>query len=362
MLKHILSGRFNAGTFRDGNTAHLPSKFTVKQVSTAKNLPDAWDTAADVYFQQREFLIHSEQYNPCDLRYYLLYERDTLNAGVIIFTQTINLLTFCKNIPSPIKIHFIGPPASVSCPGTIGSPAGIDRLIRHIYKKERGVILAVNTPPGHYVGKAIPMTYLPTITMRHNFKSWDEYYTALRSDYRRRVNKIILTFEGIRVSQSSCSEFTREMHDLYLAVLNRTKTKLETLSFDFFKHLPPDFILTAFTHNEKILAWNITLKDKDVFYFFFGGHDDTLNGKYNAYLNSLIHMLRRSFDLGAAYIDLGQTAEIAKARMGGEPVEKGMFVYHKSRLLRHLFYMARNLLSYKRHIPAANVFKRNTHK
>jgi hypothetical protein len=56
-------------------------------------------------------------------------------------------------------------------------------------------------------------------------------------------------------------------------------------------------------------------------------------------------------------LDLGQTAEVPKTRLGGSIVEKGMFGWHSNPVARHLLGIGRGLLEYRTTVPEAHVFR-----
>lgn len=324
--------------------------------STAKDLPHFWDEISDCYFQTREFLTHVEVYNPCNQRYYLLTEDEKPVAGACVYTIAIDLLTFI-NVKSPVKMQVIGISATISPPGIFGKSEYITVLLKEIFQKEKGLILGMNLLPQIDCGPAIVMRTMPTIQLTHNFSTWQEYEDALRSDYRRRLTKVTGTFKDIETRKGNCSRFDAAFHDLYLEILKRTNTPLETLSLDFFRNLPDSFLLTSYHYQADILAWHITKTDGHVLYFFFGGTNYQLNEQYNAYFNNLIGILKEAIDLGCSMIEYGQTAEIPKTRLGGIPLELNLFLYHRNKALNILLGIMKNVLQYRRKIPVVHVFK-----
>jgi hypothetical protein len=96
-------------------------------VYSAFKLPPAWDDLAKIYFQKREFLIHTEKYNPCKQRYWLLEEEGKLKAGAVLYNLRLDLLTFI-HLRSPLVMNIAGIPCSVSCSGFIGDHSYIQIL------------------------------------------------------------------------------------------------------------------------------------------------------------------------------------------------------------------------------------------
>ncbi len=329
---------------------------TINRVAIAQDLFEAWDTLADVYYKKKEFLTHTETFNPCNQRYYELYENGKFSAGAIVYSLAISYFTKHINVNSPYKVTFIGTPASVSCSGLVGNKKSVDILLKRVFKLEKGIIIGLNTDPCYQIKPAISLKAYSVISMSHEFDSWDDYVSALRSSYRRRL-KQLTSREDIKVVESDCRRFNKEMHTLYLNILDNAELTLETLRLNFFQNLPEKFRLTTYTHKGKIITWHINLKDESKMFFFFGGIDYTVNKKLNAYLLNLAGVVKESIEAGYKEIDFGQTAEIPKTRMGGRVMDKSMFIYHRYRLLRKIFYVIKRYVEYNRVIPEAHVFK-----
>ncbi len=328
----------------------------ITYLSRALDLPENWDRAAVDYFQTREFLNHAEKYNPCNQRYYLLYQNETFKTGVVVYTLKLDLLTYL-HIPSPFPMNIAGIPCSVSASGIIGNPDYLNQMIEHIKIREKGMLLFLNLAPGLVEEKMITGKTLPTIILTNHFGNWEDYLLAMRASYRRRIRQLSIPFSKIQKKQVDCSCFDDRMYDQYLGVLKRSKGKLEKLSMEFFQKLPSNFNLTAFYSAEKLIGWYISSTFNKKFYFFLGGLDYKVNRKFNTYFNILINVVKEGIGKSASIIDLGQTAEIPKLRLGGKLVEKAMLGYHSSPIMRKLMKAGKSLLEYSTVVQQSQVFK-----
>ena len=109
----------------------------IRKLSKASDLPAKWDNLAVDYFQTREFLDHTEKYNPCKQRYYTLFQDGSLQAGSIVYTLKLDILTYLS-IPSPFRMNIVGIPCSVSASGIVGRFELFPALIAHIKSQEKG--------------------------------------------------------------------------------------------------------------------------------------------------------------------------------------------------------------------------------
>lgn len=327
-----------------------------KKIESALNFPQEWDSLAISYFQKKEFLLHCEKYNPCKQRYYCLNIDDKFAAGAIVYTLSLDILTFI-GLPSPIKVKITGVPCSVSAQGIIGEKQYFTELIKYIQSQEKGFQLTLNIEGNIDIKNIINGRTLPTIWIKNNFKDWNNYKECFRSDYRRRFNKIRKSFLEIEQKRGRCSDFNADMYALYRQVLKKSKGKLETLNKEFFLNLPSAFSLTSYYKNEKIIGWYISTTCIPEYYFFLGGIDYSENKKHNTYFNILAEIVKEGIQKKAGFIDLGQTAEIPKMRLGGKVIEKRMIGFHSSKILNKLLQKVNSILEYKTQFPAANTLK-----
>lgn len=309
-------------------------------------LPDSWDQLAENYFQRKKFLCHTEKYNPCNQRYYLQWNGDLLVSAAVVYTLHLDLLTFIR-VKSPVKMHIAGIPCSVSSPGIFGKDEAVNALKAHIFKEEKGFVLFLNLITQPEQGKIAGGKTLPTILIHNTFDSWDHYLSLLRAPYRRRLKMLESRNNGLVFQTITPAEFSQTMYKQYLQVYNKSKDKLEKLSCSFFVSLPDDFEITACILHEVVIGWNISLMDHSTFYFFLGGIDYTANSKYNTYLHLLSRLVKKGIENKAEVIDLGQTAEIPKMRMGGRPDFRYMQAYHSNRFVNFLLRRFSSVLEYK---------------
>jgi len=330
--------------------------FEIVKILNAFNLPEKWDGLAIDYFQTKEFLIHTEKYNPCKQRYYTLTHNGILKTGAIVYTLKLDLFTYLP-ISSRVKMKIAGVPCSVSSSGFVGSGEFSPKLIEHIKNKEKGMLLILNLDSNPLIENMVCGRTLPTVVITNRFQSWESYLNSLKANYRRRVLNLSRSFSEITVEKVTCDQFDGQMYKQYLDVLKRSKGKLETLSLEFFQNLLSNFNLTAYYYQKNLIGWYISATFKEKYYFFLGGIDYKMNKQFNTYFNILIGVLKEGIEKKASIIDLGQTAEIPKLRMGGKLVEKLLLGHHSNRLLRKFLKAGKGLLEYSANFNKTHVFK-----
>ena len=329
----------------------------IDRVGRAEELPEQWDALTADYYQTREFLSHCQAYNPCRQRYYLCSESGSLTAGAVVYTIRLDLFTY-RGVTSPVTTQIIGIPASVSSAGLTGDPALHGEFLSRILAYEPGLVACLNLDSIPAGSPMFPGRTWPDIVLAHRFSSWEEYVSALRSDYRRRLMRVMAAASGFEIRRTSCRAFTDDMHRLYLNVFSRSEGKLERLDASFFQNLPASFCLTTYAAEGSVRGWTITARDRDRFSFFLGGQEYAHDPK-TLYLVKLLDIIRTGIGLGASTIDLGQSAEIPKMRLGGRPREKYMLAYHHRPLQKSLLRAGMGALSYRKRFPEMHVFRGN---
>jgi hypothetical protein len=261
-------------------------QITINKISGLEPIRENWDALASDYFQTAGFSEHLQQYNPCRQRYYLLYDEDVLKAGAIVYTLPVNLLTF-SGLKLSVKMNVIGIAASVDSSGIIGDPLYFDQLTAEILSVEKGVVLCLNYNGEISVPGIVKLQTLPTVIFKHDFDNFETYLRSMRHHYRRRMVLAAARFRDVETITGSCLAFTEEHYKLYLNILSRSKTKLETLTSEFFKNLNSDFTLTSYYNKDKVLlTWHITCSYREVYSFLFGGINYESRDEFEGYYNN----------------------------------------------------------------------------
>jgi predicted N-acyltransferase len=201
------------------------------------------------------------------------------------------------------------------------------------------------------------------------FKGFADYCAALKSHYRNDVRRSERKFRaaGLKVAQLHNADeirrlYTPEVHRLYEAVVAKSSVKLEVLPIEFFHELTrrlPDLVsLTAITDGNRVVAFNWGLMDGHVHHYLFCGMDYAAARDADLYFNLMYHQLDDALRCGPERIEVGQTADTFKARLGCRAMPRYFFVKPCGVLaaaaLRHGF---RVLFPDRRPGPTYSVFR-----
>jgi predicted N-acyltransferase len=192
--------------------------------------------------------------------------------------------------------------------------------------------LCANTPPMHY------------FPQHHDFSS---YLASLNAHYRYDIRRSMRKAEraGVEIVRLEDPNAIRrrynpELHHLYVAVVERSEHQLELLPLDFFHELvrqfPGQVGLTIATIAEKVVAFNWSLSTPSSYHLLFCGIDYRVNTQVDLYLNLMYAELAYTLKTGISKVQMGQTADTFKARLGCEPESRYICVKSRYRPITRL--------------------------
>ena len=256
------------------------------------------------------------------------------------YTTKMNIFTFSR-IKLNVTMNVIAPPVSICSPGYTGD---LHALIRD-YKRRKGLFLILNIPehPGD-IDVAIGET-LGTCVFENRWHGFDEYLSAMRSGYRRRINIALKKGAGLCWKLVDGHDFSDEMHSLYLNVFRKSKYPLECLTADFFRLFPGE--IYCLYEGNKPLAFVLLKEEDDRLSFIFGGMDYDKRDQYDLYMNMLVFIIRECIRRKCRVADLGQTAEESKLRVGAAFSSRYLCVFSSNKLVSFLLKHMVGAFSYK---------------
>ena len=321
--------------------------------TTAANLPDEWDVlAGENIFLRKRSLLTLEATNPCEQRYYL-FSQAKPDSLLVTYRLKLDILTY-SFLSLKLPVTIVGIPCSVSKPGYHLGKA-TKGAVWQVVEDISGAKLVLNADDDLAIPGLIQGTTLPTCKLAVRWTSFSEYLAAMRSHYRYRLKKALARWQEVQVQElANTGDFDEEMYQLYLQVYQKSEFKLEQLGIEFFRTFPARII--KFSHQGRTLAFVQLLENGDELIFVLGGFDYTLNLQYDIYLNILLEIVRRGIDGRFRTIDLGQTAEDTKLKLGSLQHRKYMYFGHANPMVNFFVSRYPELLSYREKDLQFNVF------
>ena len=330
------------------------SESLYKSFLSADQLPDCWDEiAGDNIFLRKKYLEVLEKTNPCGQAYTIFYcpEPDSI---LVTYKLKLDIFTYSL-IQLKLPVVIAGIPCSVSRCGYVAGKKTKAQLFEYLGNL-KGAKLVLNSEDDFKVDRFTRGLTLPSCRMEIRWNSFEDYLSQMRSHYRYRINKAIWKFSGIRqVTLKDNSLFDNQLYGLYTAVYNKSEYKLERLTIDFFREFPSTII--AFYLGTEPVAFVQLVENSRELVFLFGGIDYSLNSDHDIYSNMLLAIVKYGIEKGFKTIEMGQTAEDTKMKLGGRAYTKYMYVNHSNGLINTLVHKTIGLLSYKQKDLSFKVFK-----
>lgn len=271
-----------------------------------------------------------------------------------VYKLPINLLTYMKG--SWIKkIRVVGVPISVAEKGySYTSEMGRERLIEWI-KSQKGLTVVLNADDD--LGEPlIKVETLPTVVLANHFKSIEDYESNLRAHYRYRIKCARNRFKEVEVREHI--KMDDQLYKLYVDVYNRSDFKLEKSSQTYFEDFESE--LTGFYINHEPIGFVQYKIVNHTLYFVFCGINYEALKAYDTYYNMLLYMIEIGIKEKVHAINLGQTTEAVKQKLGGKVQKKYMYIHHSNGLVHTLIHALKPIIGYKLQPQNYRVFKHHT--
>lgn len=324
----------------------------IEVYKTAKELPEAWDRAAGSNIAlHRENLALLERVNPCQQEY-IVFRDHEVHAVFVKYVLNIDIFCYSKlHLYLPITI--IGIPCSVAEPGYHFSEGGRTEVKEYL-RALKGAKLVLNADENlDFLGFTKGYT-LPSCVMDINMRSFDEYMEHLRSHYRYRYKKALKKAEGLAVEILE-GEFDARLYALYEQVYKKSAYKLEKLSIDFFREAKAT--VAVFKDGEVPVAFVQYRIDGEELAFLFGGLNYSLNQKYDLYQNMLLYLVKTAIECNCTSLNLGQTAEEMKCKLGAVQQKKYLYIHHSNSMIDWFVKKLNRFFSYRMNELRLKVFK-----
>jgi predicted N-acyltransferase len=214
--------------------------------------------------------------------------------------------------------------------------AALDTLLRHVAMQARTPLMGygefalqdmaqLETLEGRGYHR---VQNLPLHTFPPRFRDFEEYVRAIRAPYRygirqsqKKLRHAGVTIDRLEDPEQIASWYTEEVHQLYLAVVARAQYQFEVLTATFFRDLARAFpgeltVAAAHTASGQVIGFLYSLLSQARFHSLYIGMDYGWNTACDLYFNLMYADLDYALRHGAQRIDLSQTADTFKVRLG----------------------------------------------
>jgi hypothetical protein len=283
----------------------------------AADLPLCWDNrAGDHYALKRSFLEVLERDNDLGQRYYLFRGRDGHVDSIMMTYQhpSFDLFMFtpwAMRVPATMVYC----PLSISRPGLLMGEETRGEVEETLFGI-KGYRVLLNIDDGIFFRNVARNCTCPRVVIDLGWRDFAHYLGSMRSSYRRRCNMALRHMNGLAVEVLEDSrDFDMQLYSFYEQNYNLSRTKIEKLRPAYFQHAPGKILVLR--HGMQPLGFIQMIPNGDELVFGFVGYDHPLNHRFDSYMNLLLAMIRYAIENGYRRLDMGQTADDTKLKLGG---------------------------------------------
>ena len=181
------------------------------------------------------------------------------------------------------------------------------------------------------------------LSIRENWKNFDDYLGDLSRKYRQRANKIIKSAETLVVKDLSVDDLIHEktrINELYMNIVSQQTIAIGILNSDYFIQmktaLGDNFKVFGYYKDQQLLSFSshIYYIPKAAMEIHYIGLDYNYNTAYNLYFNILYDGIKTAIKHQFKLIEMGRTAREAKANAGAHAVENFNYIWIRPGITR----------------------------
>ena len=206
-------------------------------------------------------------------------------------------------------------------------------------KRFCGILLKDSPHQFNDIVKFKPYSDDVTMEMDINFqwKSMDDYINSLRKKYKQRYNTIQKASASLTVKEFSLSDIVDnsiQINQLYLNVALKQSLRIGFVNSAYFIEMkkcnPDSFILKGYYLNNELVAFSShIIYENNEMEIHFIGLNYNFNESHSLYFKILFDGLEMAILKNMKRIELGRTARVAKASLGGKPIEIFNYIFLK---------------------------------
>jgi len=181
----------------------------------------------------------------------------------------------------------------------------------------------------------IPFQPNMRMTLRHEWKHFDDYLEALSSKYRIRARRAFRKLDGVErreLDLQMVRALDPQLHALYRTVARHADFNMVVLHRQYFSGLKATlgerFRIWGYFLDGELIGFNSAIYNGEELEAHFLGFQDERNANFQLYLNMLFDMVREAFAAGAHQIVFSRTATEIKSSIGAEACETYCYLRH----------------------------------
>ena len=199
------------------------------------------------------------------------------------------------------------------------------------------------------------------ITLKPEWKSFDDYKSVLKSKYRVKANKADSKSESLEAkffTEEDIKVHKNELQALYQNTISNADFNAQILNLETYinlkKTFKEKFIVKGYFLNGKLIGFLSAMQNKAHLDAHFIGIDYSNNKEFAIYPRILNDYVRLGIETKSSQINLGRTASEIKSTLGAEPKALTCYCKHRRYLPNQIlkpFIKNVQIKSFKQHSP-----------
>jgi hypothetical protein len=183
---------------------------------------------------------------------------------------------------------------------------------------------------------------LPGATLAIRWRNLDGYLDSLGAATRKDLRRKRRAGENLRIEwRANLDGIADDVQRLYRETRARAQFSFEELTPAYFanvlQEMPGRAYCVTYSEGERLLAFNLVLRDAECLLDKFLGMDRAAAGRYNLYHVSWLENVRYCIDEGLCVYESGQGLHREKARLGSTLHANALWYRHRNRFVDGLF-------------------------
>jgi len=183
---------------------------------------------------------------------------------------------------------------------------------------------------------------LPGATLGIRWHDIDGYLDSLGASTRKDLRRKRRAGENLRIEwRTNLDGIADDVQRLYRETLARAQFSFEELTPAYFvnvlREMPGRAYCVTYSEDERLLAFNLVLRDAECLLDKFLGMDHAATDRYNLYHVSWLENVRYCIDEGIGVYESGQGLHREKARLGSTLQANVLWYRHRNRFVDGVF-------------------------
>lgn len=183
---------------------------------------------------------------------------------------------------------------------------------------------------------------LPGATLPIRWPDVDAYLDSLGASTRKDLRRKRRTGEALRIAwRTDLDGIAQDVQRLYRETLAHAEFSFEELTPAYFENvlrdMPGRAYCVTYTEGERLVAFNLVLRDSERLLDKFLGMDYAAMDRYNLYHVSWLENVRFCIDEGIGVYESGQGLHREKARLGSVLARNALWYRHRNRVVDGVF-------------------------